>query len=229
MQATCMTFQSVREQIPRPNRPAFLLPKLQTLPALLLVLLLYAVALPGFAVTLSDAIVIDDTATGRTTADERSPEVHRFPRYTRVKVVESASAPDGATVFRLEQMISQHRNPRPPERIPSLWVDASHLVLFDDMKPPANCWPYRQATFRNGAQAVKIEFNADGSGTLMQTEGDTAPVAVRVLESRGVIGIRNRKGTQLYTLFSDWETGELLLPEERVTTEKRDCNAAAAK
>lgn len=230
MQATCMTFHSDREKLLQPTRLNSRLPSRLSKPlSLLLFFSLSAVAISSFAVTLSEAIVIDDTAHGRTTADERSPELHRFPKYTRVKVVESTSAADGATVYRLEQMISQHRNPRPPERIPSLWVDASHLVLFDEMKPVANCWPYRQAAFRSGAQAVKIDFNADGSGSLVQSEADTAPVAVRVVESRGVIGIRNRKGIQLYTLFSDWETGDLLLPDERVTTEKRDCNATAAR
>ncbi len=178
------------------------------------------------AASAPNAIVIDDSAIGRKAADERSPEVYRYPKHLQVKIMETASAPDGVAVFRLEQVVLPEPGTQRFEKVPPLWVDASHLVLFDDMKPIRTCWPFQTLSFKTKFSEVKVSFNADGSGSVHKRDAELVPIPVWTYESRGVIGLRDRRGQQLYVLILDKNTGEFLLPDSRVVAEKRDCRPA---
>jgi hypothetical protein len=172
-----------------------------------------------------EGVVIDEVAFGRITKNELDRVIFHFPKYFQVRVLERGSAPNGISMVRLAPFVLHHRKPRTPETIPSLWIGASHIAMFNDMEIISTCWPYRRVSFRDGVVDVNVTFNSKGAGKLYQNEAHSAPILVQAFRTHNIIGIKSVSGQLVYVLFEDWDSTLFLLSGEKVETRKDNCMA----
>jgi hypothetical protein len=172
-----------------------------------------------------EGVVIDEVAFGRTNIGIQDRATFHFPKYSQVRVLEEGSAPNGISMVRLAPFVLHHRRPRTSETIPSLWVGASHIAMFDDMEIISTCWPYRRVSFRDGVVDINMAFDSKGAGNFYQNEVNSAPILVQAFRTHNIIGIKSVSGQLMYVLFEDWGSNLFLLSGEKVETRKGRCTS----
>jgi hypothetical protein len=180
-----------------------------------------AVALHAHAADGRAGIVVDSEAVGRIRPQLDSPERYRYALHQRVEILGAFNLKDGGRFLHTAPK-TMHYKAGGIERIPALWVQDAHIVLFDEMRPFSGCWPYRYIKFRDGVVDVDITLGRDGRGFMEQSEY-RGRVKIRVFRSGQVIAIKNLKGAELFTLFID-DQSQLEMPNTPVEVRSRECS-----
>ena len=184
--------------------------------------------------TLRKGVIVDSSASGATSLQYGAHMEFMYPPHQVVEVLETRTDKDGTRYVLIQTIAVLHKKKERTEEtatktiIPPLWVDASHLVLFDEMQKFRGCWPFERVEFFDGYQNLVLHFNRDGTGYLDPSEGFPEKIPVVVYKKNDVIGVGDdaERGAYRALFFTNGELSKLVAsesPDRAVAVTKRSC------
>lgn len=140
-------------------------------------------------------IIVDSNAYGFFSPNSLSTPIFKYDSYMSVDVLD-VKYENGRNYFLLAGITMHHKKKSYEENrpldtlIPNLWIEATHVVLLDEMKRFETCWPFNHIEFFDGYQTLILTLNSDGVGYFEPSEGFPEKVKVAIYRKDDIIGVR---------------------------------------